>query len=362
MTVVQNDVKRHFLMHKSEYEQAANEIIFGGNYILGESVNSFEKEFAAFENRKYCISCANGFDALFLAFNALGIKSGDEVIMAANAYIACANAVVRCGGMPVFCECGENFLIDAAQIESKITDKTKAILAVHLYGGVCDMEKINAAAKKHNLYVVEDCAQSHGGTFAGRICGSESDIACFSFYPTKNMGCLGDGGCIVTNDEKIAQNIEKMRNYGKNENGEFIKIGVNSRLDEIQAAFLKIRLKYLSETNFARKEIAEFYLQNIKNKKIKLPKNKEGYVWHQFAVMCDERDRLKDYLLKQGIQTIVHYDTPIYLTKAYEFLNIKKGAFPYAEKCCAEELSLPIFEGMTCDEARKVARAINEFE
>lgn len=362
MTILQNDVKRHFLMHEAEYTNAALKVLKQDSYILGKNVEEFEKRFANFEHRKYCVSCANGFDALFLAFNALGISEGDEVLLAANAYIACANAVCRCGAKPVFADCGGDFLINVEEIEKNITDKTKAILAVHLYGKTCDMDGINKIAEAHNLYVVEDCAQSHGSRYKGNISGSMSDAACFSFYPTKNMGCFGDGGCVVTDNKEIAQNIKITRNYGKNEKGEFVIKGVNSRLDELQAAFLNVKLNYIDEINFARKHIALRYINEIKNKNIILPEYSEGHVWHQFAIKCKKRDLLKKYLEQREIMTLIHYDTPIYLTDAYKEIKSENGKYPLTEEFCASELSLPIFEGMTEGEISEVIKAVNDFE
>ena len=333
-------------------------------YIEGEEDDAFEKAFAEYCSSKYCIGVGNGLDALFLALKALGVKEGDEVIVPSNTYIATALAVTYVGASPVFVEPDiKTFNIDPNRIENAITKKTKAIMPVHLYGQACDMDPIMEIAKKYNLYVVEDCAQAHGATYKGKVVGSFGNAAGFSFYPGKNLGALGDAGAIVTNDERIANKIRALGNYGSDYKYHHIYQGNNSRLDELQAAFLAVKLPYLDKVNMERRRIANMYLKGIKNKTVILPyiPKYTTPVWHIFSVRCKRRKELEKFLQNAGIGTNKHYPIPIHLQKCYRGLGFKKGDFPIAEEISDTQLSIPMYYGMTDEEIQYVIDTINAF-
>lgn len=354
---------RGYEKYAAEYEEKALEVLRSGWYVLGREVEGFEQEFASFTGTKYCAGVANGLDALYLAFRALGIGEGDEVIVQANTYIASVMGITMNGAVPVFVEPDGYFGIDPQKIEDAITEKTKAVLAVHLYGLSCDMESIGSICRKHGLKLVEDCAQSHGARFDGRMTGSFSDIGCFSFYPSKNLGCFGDGGAIVTDSDEYVQKIKMLRNYGSAKRYYNEEVGVNSRLDELQAGLLRVKLSHLEELNGERDDIAKSYLEGITNPAIVLPRIREGcnHTWHQFVVRCKKRDELMQYLKERDIGTIIHYPVPPHLQKAYAYLGKKKGDFPISEQLADEVLSLPIYNGMTQDEIQTVINAINNW-
>lgn len=304
--------------HEMDTElRSAFERVYGRSwYIEGEEDASFEKDFADFCHVNYCVGTGNGLDALMLALKALNIKSGDEVIVPSNTFIATALAVTYTGATPILVEPDiRTFNIDPAKIEEKITTKTKAIIPVHLFGQPCDMTPILKIAHKYHLYVVEDCAQAHGATYKGQRIGTFGHVAGFSFYPGKNLGALGDAGAIVTNDEEIAKKVRALGNYGSDYKYHHIYQGNNSRLDEIQAAFLSAKLPYLDKMNEERRRIAQMYLKGIHNKEIILPFviPEVNPVWHVFAVRCKRRDELEEYLREKGIGTNKHYPTPIHL-------------------------------------------------
>ena len=355
---------RGYEKYSGEYEKKALEVLRSGWYVLGREVEAFEQEFAAFVGTKYCAGVANGLDALYLAFRTLDVGKGDEVIVQANTYIASVMGITMNGATPVFVEPDEYFGIDPAKIEEAITEKTKAVLAVHLYGLSCDMEKISGICRKHGLKLVEDCAQSHGAAFNGKMTGSFSDIACFSFYPSKNLGCFGDGGAIVTDNEEYLQKIKMLRNYGSAKRYYNDEVGVNSRLDELQAGLLRVKLSHLEELNKERDDIAHAYLDGMKNPLITLPRIREGcnHTWHQFVVRCKNRDGLMQYLKDRDIGTIIHYPVPPHLQKAYGYLGKKKGDFPVSEQLADEVLSLPVYNGMTQDEIQTVINTINNWQ
>lgn len=333
-------------------------------YISGEEDVKFENDFSQFCGRKYCIGVGNGLDALMLSLKALGIGEGDEVIVPSNTYIATALAVTYAGATPVFVEPSiATYNIDPVLIENKISSKTKAIMPVHLYGQPCEMDAIIKIAKSYGLYIVEDCAQAHGAWYKGRKVGSFGNIAGFSFYPGKNLGALGDAGAVVTDDEKLAEKVRALGNYGADYKYHHIYKGYNSRLDEIQAAFLSVKLKYLDKMNEERRRIAELYLNRVKNDQVILPQILEGTcpVWHIFAIRCNDRDRLEKYLNEKQIRTAKHYPIPMHFQKCYERLNIKKGELPIAEELSRTELSLPMYYGITDDQVNYVIDAINEF-
>ena len=358
-----NQLKPLFDKHRDEYEKAALEVLRSGSYILGEQVEAFEKEFATFVGTEHCVSVNSGLDALRLAFQALGTGPGDEVVVPANTYIASALAVSLNGARPVFAEPDAWFTLDPREARRAISEKTKAILPVHLYGQSCDMESLCRLADEAGIAVVEDCAQSHGALFGGRMTGSFGEAGCFSFYPTKNCGAFGDGGAVTTNDAGLAESLRRLRHYGMDGHGGHLAAGWNSRLDEIQAAFLRVRLRHLGENLATRREIAERYLSGIRNPAIELPAVREGanHTWHLFVVRCPARDALKAWLDGQGIDTKVHYPVPPHATPVYRELGIRPGDLPVTERMASEILSLPLFEGMTAEQADRVIEALNAF-
>ena len=363
--IMPNNLGRQYSLHSKDYEAKAMEVLRSGWYILGEEVTSFESEWANYIGTKYCVGLASGLDALWISFRLLNIKAGDEVIVCSNAYIACVMGITMNGATPVFVEPDEYDNIDADKIEAVITEKTKAILAVHLYGQTCDMTRIMAIAKKYNLRVVEDCAQSHGNHWQGKKAGSFGDIGCFSFYPSKGCGAFGDAGCITTDDEQLAQHFKVFRNYGSEKRYHNKVIGANSRLDELQAGLLRVKLKYLDDMNKERCEIADRYLGTISNPDIVLPTIRPGAdsSWHQFVIHVKngKRDALAEYLKIHDIGTLIHYPIPPHLSEAYAYLGKHKGDYPIAERYADEVLSLPMYNGMTIDEQQLVIDIINKF-
>lgn len=350
---------------KNEIKEKFEEMYKTSFYIQGKEFNSFNKEFAEYCGAKYAIGVGNGLDALMLILRAYEIGDGDEVIVPSNTFIATALAVTYVGATPIFVEpILEEFNINPSLIEEKITDKTKAIIGVHLYGQCCDMDAIKEIAKKYGLYVFEDAAQAHGAMYKGKRAGSLGDAAGFSFYPGKNLGALGDGGAVTTNDERIAKRIAALSCYGSDYKYHHIYKGVNSRLDEIQCGFLRIKLRNLDRWNEDRKRIANRYLNEIKNPLIKLPlvnKNNE-HVWHVFGIRCDVRDKLQKYLNDLGIGTNCHYPTPMHLQEAYKDLRIQKGELPIAEEISMTELSLPIYYGMLDEDVDYIISSLNSFQ
>ena len=358
-----NRLDRGFYLYQEEFEAKALEVLRSGWYVLGNEVKSFEQEFAAYTGAKHCVGLASGLDALWIAFRILGIGAGDEVIVQGNTYIASVMGITINGATPVFVEPDEYFNIDASKIEEKITDKTKAVLVVHLYGQASNMEPVVNLCKKYNLKLVEDCAQAHGAKFNGQQIGTFGDIGCFSFYPSKNLGAFGDAGAITTNDDKIAEDVRVFRNYGSEKRYYNKVVGTNSRLDEIQAGFLRVRLKHLDELAKEKKQICEKYLAELKNDKIVLPKIREGatHIWHQFVIKSDYRDELMRYLDEKNIGTIIHYPIPPHLSEAYRYLGMKEGSLPITEKYAKSVLSIPLYNGMTRDEQDYIIEAINAF-
>ncbi|WP_292595189.1 DegT/DnrJ/EryC1/StrS family aminotransferase [Mesotoga sp. UBA5847] len=364
MKVPFNVLRPQYLMFKEEYDRAALEALDSGWYVLGEKVSQFEKEFADYVGARHCVGLNSGLDALILAFRALEIGKGDEVIVPANTYIASVLGVTENGARPIFVEPDEFYNIDPARIEEVVTERTKAILPVHLYGQPARMEEIMAIAKKYNLFVVEDCAQAHGATINGKNIGTFGDINCFSFFPTKNLGAFGDAGAIVTDSEELAERVRLLRNYGSVKKYYHEIEGVNSRLDEFQAALLSVKLTHMAELEDDRRRVAEKYLEEITNPLLKLPKIKEGFkhVWHLFVVKCNRRDELQEFLSDNGIGTQIHYPVPPHLSGAYRRFGYKKGDFPITENYANTILSLPLYNGMTNEEADYVIQEINEFK
>lgn len=359
-----NQLDRGYLKHKNEYDKAAIGTLESGWYVLGKNVEKFEKEFSSFIGSKYCVGLNSGLDALVLAFRALNIGNGDEVIVPANTYIASVLGITENGATPVFVEPDEYYNLDVDRIEEKITDRTKAILVVHLYGQAANMKKIKEISDKYNLYIVEDCAQSHGAKFEDKTTGNWGDIGCFSFYPTKNLGAFGDSGAIVTDNKEIYDKIKMLRNYGSRVKYHNEILGVNSRLDEIQAALLSVKLSHYDELREEREAIARKYLKNIKNENIILPKIRENaeHVWHLFVVRVKDREKLQGYLKENEIGTQIHYPIPPHLSEAYRYLNYREGSLPITEEYANTVVSLPLFEGMMEDEIKYVIGIINKYE
>lgn len=363
MKIMPNRMDRGFYQYQEEFENKALEVLRSGWYVLGKEVSSFEEEFAVYTGAKYCVGLASGLDALWLAFRVLGIGLGDEVIVQGNTYIASVMGITINGATPVFVEPDEYYEIDPAKIEEKITDRTKAVLVVHLYGQASNMAPVVALCKKYNLRLVEDCAQSHGACFDGKMTGTFGDIGCFSFYPSKNLGAFGDGGAIITDDEQLAKDMKILRNYGSEKRYYNKVVGTNSRLDELQAGLLRVRLSHLPEMTEEKRSIAARYLAELHNNKIVLPKFMEGatHVFHQFVIRCQERDKLIAYLDEREIGTIIHYPIPPHLAEAYRYLGYKEGDFPITEQFAKEVLSIPMYNGMTEEEQTRVIDAINMF-
>lgn len=347
-----------------DLEESFRRVLQSSYYILGPEGEAFERDFAAYCGADFCVGCGNGLDSLVLALQSLGIEEGDEVILPSNTFIATALAVSRVGAIPVFVEPDiRTYNIDPNLIESAITDKTRAIMPVHLYGQPAQMDSIMAIANQNDLYVVEDAAQAHGALYKGRRVGNFGDAAGFSFYPGKNLGALGDAGCVVTSNEDIAKKARAYGNYGSDYKYHHIYQGFNSRLDEIQAAFLRIKMRNLDEVNEERRRVARIYLDEINNSGIVLPEVIDGAipVWHIFAIRCVRRNELEQYLNEKGIETGKHYPTPLHCQECYKNAYFAKRAFPVADEISATELSLPMYYGMSDEEIEYVVDAINRF-
>ncbi|MBO4325219.1 MAG: DegT/DnrJ/EryC1/StrS family aminotransferase [Lachnospiraceae bacterium] len=347
-----------------ELRAAFEKVLERSWYIGGIEGKTFEESFAEFCGRKYCVGVGNGLDAIVLTLKALGITSGDEVLVPSNTYIATALAVTYVGATPVFVEPDlRTFNMAPSLIERSITDKTKAIIPVHLYGQPCEMDEIMRIADEYGLKVVEDCAQAHGAVYHERKVGSFGEVACFSFYPGKNLGALGDAGAIVTDNKEFAEIIRTLGNYGSDYKYHHIRKGQNTRLDELQAAFLSVKLPHLNRMNEERRRIASLYSEGIRNSKVKTPDVIPNCspVWHIYAVRCDERDALEAHLRNKGIVTNKHYPIPMHLQECYKDLQIPEGRLPIAEEISRTELSLPMYYGLKDEEIRYIIDAINEF-
>lgn len=392
---------QNYNLYASEYEEAALRALRSGWYILGPELEAFEKSFAKYLGVKHCIGLNSGTDALILAVRALGIGStstdpvfsgasgsssagstsavdrgntgkvetgnagaADEVIVPAGTYIASVLGVTENGAKPVYVDSDpDTLLIDVNKIEAAITERTKAILPVHLYGQSCNMDAIKSIADKHHLPIIEDCAQCHGSTWNGKFTGTQGTIACFSFYPTKPLGALGDAGAVVTNDDDLADKVRMLRNYGSRVKYHNESIGRNSRLDEIQAAILSVGLKHINETNEIRVNIANRYLENIYNDKVKLPycDPHATHVYHLFPVLVDDQRLFQEYMSNHGIKTQVHYPIPPYVAKCYKDQGYDWSDFPNASYIAKHEVSLPIYRGMKQEDVDAVIKAVNEY-
>ena len=354
---------RQYELHAAEYEAAALRALRSGWYIMGPELAAFEEEFAAYTGAQYAVGLNSGLDALTLSVAALGIGAGDEVIVPANTYIATVLAVTANGATPIFVEPDEYYNLDTSKLEAAITERTRAVMPVHLYGQAADMGCMMEIAARHHLAVLEDCAQSHGAHFGETMTGRFGAVGCFSFYPTKNLGAFGDAGAIVTDDVALAERIRMLRNYGSKEKYHNELCGINSRLDEIQAALLRVKLRLLPELIAERRAIAAQYLAGMQSDHITLPALREGaeHVYHQFVVRTTTRDHFKAYLSEHGIDTVIHYPIPPHLAECYAQLGYGRGSFPVAEQYADEVLSLPIFNGMRADEIDYVIDTVNAY-
>ncbi|AIT09025.1 aminotransferase [Candidatus Francisella endociliophora] len=360
------DLQKINNQYQQELKKACAKVIDSGWYIRGDECEAFDREFAEYCGTKYAIGVANGLDALILiirAYKELGIfKSGDEIIVPANTYIASILAISANDLVPVLVEPSiDDYLIDPNKIEQAVSDKTIAIMPVHLYGQTCQMDKINNIAKKYNLKVIEDSAQSHGAYFSDKRSGNLGDASGFSFYPGKNLGALGDAGAVTTNDKVLADTISALANYGSHKKYKNLYKGTNSRLDEIQAAMLGVKLRYLDKDIEYRRNIAKYYLSNINNQEIILPKirNKDSHVWHVFVIRTENRDRLQKYLLEKGIQTVIHYPIAPHHQDAYKEWN--NDNYPISEQIHNQVLSLPIGQHLSMIDIEKIVKEINTY-
>ena len=333
-----------------------------GWYILGKEVEAFEREFAGYCGAKHVVGCASGTEAIALALMALGVGPGDEVVTVANTAVPTVSGITMTGATPVFVDIDEYFLMDAGKIESAITTRTKAIMPVHLYGQMADMEAILRIAEAHHIHVVEDAAQAHGAEYKGRRAGSWGTLGCFSFYPTKNLGCYGDGGALATGDDELYDRLIMLRNYGQEKRYYHAIKGINSRLDEIQAAVLRAKLGHLDEWNIKRRQVAAWYVEALKGS-CACPGEKPGarHVYHLYVIRTRDRDGLKEYLERAGIPTLMHYPVPVHLQEAYRDLGYRVGDLPVTETTTKEILSLPMHPAVTADGVRYVGGKIREF-
>ncbi len=364
MTVEAVVLKRTFDLHREEYEEAVLRALNSGRYVLGAEISEFEKRFAEYMGVRNCVALNSGTDALILAFRAIGIHPGDEVICPAGTYIASVIGITENGGIPVFVDMDDYMEIDTEKIEEKVTEKTKAILPVHLFGQCSRMDRIVEMAKKHNLLLIEDCAQCHGATFGGQLAGTFGDIACFSFYPTKPLGAFGDAGAIITDRDDLAEKIRLLRNYGSKIKYHNEINGINSRMDEIQAAALKVGLEHMDEGNAERRRQAQMYIEGIRNSKVVIPPVYEEvyHVYHLFPILVEDRDRFQEYLERNGIRTQVHYPIPPYAAECYKEWGYSWNDFPNAARYAEQEVSLPIYAGLPDEEVAYVIDVINRYD
>lgn len=356
------NLRKQYRGIKKEIDGAIKEVLGKGQFVLGDQVNQFEKEFARYCGSKYAIGVASGTDALELSLRALGVKEGDEVITAPNSAVATAMAILAVGAKPVFVDIESGTLnINPELVERSITSKTKVILPVHLFGNPAEMDKILKIAKKHKLAVIEDACQAHGAKYLAKKAGTWGKMGCFSFYQTKNLGAYGDGGAVVTNDKRLYKILLALRQYGWNEKKESEMFGRNSRLDEIQAAVLRVKLRHLNDWTQKRRQIAKSYGRLLKKTPLKLPTENGFHVFHLYVVQTPLRNKLKSFLEKRGIKTTVHYPVIIPSQPYFSKLGYKNNCCPEAEKINSKILSLPIYPEMTTTEVKKICQTIKEF-
>ena len=359
------DFKAQYAAIRTEIRQAIDGVLESGWYILGEQGRAFEEEFAAYLGSAHAMGVGSGTDAIQLALMALGIGPGDEVIIPANTCMPTICGIMAAGARPVAADVSEATLtLDPASVETKLTSATKALVPVHLYGHPCDMDALNALAQSGGLVVVEDCAQAHGAMYKRKKCGMLAHAAAFSFYPTKNLGAYGDGGAVVTSDPDTAERVRSMRNYGEDRRYHHNRPGINSRLDELQAAILRVKLRYVDTWNTRRKELAAKYLNALADAEVTLPFVAPWATpsWHLFAVRSKHRDALQGHLKEKGIQTLIHYPIPVHLQEACrEIMQANAGDLPIAEAACRQVLSLPLYPELPGESVERVINAVLEF-
>ncbi len=366
MKVLFGDFKTHYKLYKTEIDQAVSRVLNSGHFILGSELENFEKEFSAVHGQGYTIGCASGTEAIYLALAACEVKMGDEVIVVAHTAVPTISAISMTGATPVFVDIDPlTYVMDVNQVESLITAKTKAIIPVHLYGQMVDMQPLLKLAAKHRLPVIEDVAQATGAHYKGAIAGSLGDFSAYSFYPSKNIGAFGDGGAVFTRSKEKYEKLLMLRNYGQSKRYHHDIIGINSRLDELQAAILQCRLPYLKQWNTRRKEIADYYNSKLLDlsQVLKTPATHldNEHVFHLYVVQVEERDQLQAYLLEKGIQTLIHYPIPAHLQKAYSYLGYKAGNLPITEHITTRILSLPMYPELTDDQLNLVIDSVHDF-
>ena len=358
------DLKAQHQSIAKELQDAWSRVRDSGRFILGNEVKSFEREFAAYCNARFAIGVGSGTEALHLALWACGIGTGDEVITVSHTFIATALAIHFVGAEPVLVDIDpKTYTMDVTQVERSITPRTKAILPVHLYGHPVDLAPLQDIARRHNLRLIEDACQAHGAEYQGQRLGTFGDVSCFSFYPTKNLGALGDGGIVITNDAALAEKLDLLRNYGQVQKYHHRIPGVNSRLDELQAAILRVKLPHLDDWNAQRREIARWYREQIRSKYVTLPEEAAWakHVYHLYVVRTPYRDALQKHLSDQGIQTLIHYPVPIHKQQAFAEISARAWHLPETERAANEVLSLPMYPGMTGEQVKQVAMAVNNF-
>lgn len=348
----------------AELEGVFKQVRDSGWFILGQQLSAFEEEFGAYIGSRHAVGVNSGSDALYLALNALGVGKEDEVITVPFTFISTVDAITRNGARPVFVDIEPDSLcIDVNELEDKISSKTRAIIPVHIFGHPAEMGRIQEIAKVNNLYVIEDACQAHGAEYRGRKVGGFGLAGCFSFYPTKNLGAMGDAGMVVTGDGCMADKLKRLRDYGRAETYTQTTSGINSRLDEVQAAVLRVKLRKLDSWNGRRRHLACLYEEILGNAGIQIPVIKDGVlpVYHQYVIRVKKRNKLQEHLREKGIQTLIHYPVPVHLQKTYRFLEYKKGDLPVAEACAEEALSLPIHPWLEAGDVEFVASTIRNF-
>ncbi|MBM3288826.1 MAG: DegT/DnrJ/EryC1/StrS family aminotransferase [Candidatus Hydrogenedentes bacterium] len=358
------ELKPQYLAMKDEIDAAIAEVFDAGWFILGKQCAAFEEEFAAYHGRGHTVGCASGTDAIHLALRALGVGPGHEVITAVNTCVPTVCGIAATGARPAFADvCHDTLTLDPASLERAITPRTRAVVPVHLYGHPCDMEPILDVARTHDLKVVEDCAQAHGALYKGRKCGTFGDAAAFSFYPSKNLGAYGDGGAVFTRDDAAAARLRMLRNYGEESRYRSVIEGFNSRLDEMQAAILRVKLRHLDDGNAARRARALAYGQGLQRARVTLPAETEWATsnYHLYVLRSQARDAMRDHLQRAGVGTQIHYPTPLHLQPAYTHLGYGAGDFPVAERACREILSLPMYPELPMEHLEEIVRAVLDF-
>jgi dTDP-4-amino-4,6-dideoxygalactose transaminase len=362
--IAQTDPRAEYVTYQEEINRAIQAVLNSGRYILAAEVQAFEREFAEFIGARFGIGVASGTDALYLALVATGVGPGDEVITVPHTAVATVAAIEMCGAIPKFVDINLNtYTMDPERLEAAISPRAKAVLPVHLYGHPADMGPILEIARRHGLVVVEDCAQAHGATYGAKQVGTIGDISAFSFYPTKNLGAIGDGGFIATNDPVLAEKVRLLRQYGWRQRYVSQITGWNSRLDELQAAILRVKLRHLGEGNRRRRELAEWYTLGLRRLPLAIPASQGeiGHVYHQYVIRHEKRDDLQAFLAARDIVTLIHYPVPIHLQPAYRGVLGDRGSFPAAEVAAQEVLSLPLYPELTDSQVTTVVEAMAEF-